>query len=133
MGDVPERQPRLHVEDAGDCSDPGHPSKKRYFAVTKKTHSSLQTYYDAVIDAQKSGQACYWTVTAPVKSVEKDAVFLRCKLCQSEYSVKSPSVALKNHFVQREDRSWTCKYMQQAQNNVDANRQLGDPYGAKKF
>jgi hypothetical protein len=37
----------------------GPPSRQRYFAVTENTYSSLQSNYDAVVDAQKSGTAGY--------------------------------------------------------------------------
>jgi hypothetical protein len=36
--------------------DPGPPYKEHDFAVTKKTYSSLRTYFDAVVDAQKLGK-----------------------------------------------------------------------------
>jgi hypothetical protein len=50
----------------------GPPSKQRYFAVTENTYSSLQSNYDTVVDAQKSGTARYWKMTVPVMSVENE-------------------------------------------------------------
>jgi hypothetical protein len=40
-----------------ESSEPGPPSKKYNFVVTKETYASIQSYYDAVDDTHKSGTA----------------------------------------------------------------------------
>jgi hypothetical protein len=95
-----------------------------YFAVTKKTYSSLESYYDAVVYAQRSGKAPYWRLVDVRKDVALQTVQLVCLECDKAIPARNPADAAKKHFQRNEDGSLFCKESVKKQACIDIALQL---------
>jgi hypothetical protein len=110
---------------AGD--EPDEPATKMYrYVPAKLSFSSLEVFYQAVVDARAKGRAAgrvkYWQFVDVVKDVAKDNVFLKCTMCHKMYTARNPSDSVGKHFVQDKDGVWSCGGLHKAQSGVDANQ-----------
>jgi hypothetical protein len=111
---------------AGD--EPDEPATEMYrYVLAKLSFSSLEVFYQAVVDARAKGRSAgrvkYLQFVHVVKDVAKYNVFLKCTMCHM-YSARNPSDSVGKHFVQDKDGMWSCGGLHKAQSRVDANQTL---------
>jgi hypothetical protein len=82
--------------DAGDAESPTD-QQTWFYSGTKKTYTSLNNFYDAVVQSKQKGKALYWKHCAVVKSERIGEVKLVCNFCQKLFSVANPSDSLAKH------------------------------------
>jgi hypothetical protein len=90
-----------------------------YFAGTKKTYQSLDAFHDAVLQAQRTGKAPYWSLVTVRKDVALGTVQLICSQCSKPISAKNPADSAKKHF-DRKDGAMVCKSVQKIQGSIDS-------------
>jgi hypothetical protein len=84
---------KRHRADAGDPVPPGQ-QQTWFYAGTKKTYTSLNSYYDAVFQSKQKGRALYWKHCSVVKNEALGEVKLVCTFCEKWFSASNPSDSL---------------------------------------
>jgi hypothetical protein len=71
-------------------------SNARVWKFQRRTHETLESFYDAVMGAHANGRAQYWKHVVVVRT--DDDVLLQCKLCSKQLSARNPADSAEHVF-----------------------------------
>jgi hypothetical protein len=87
-----------------------------FFSCTKRTYCTVDEFYAAVLKAQRSGRARYWSKVAVIKL--DSTVVLECRDCGKHLSARNPTDSCSTHFKEHE-KTLVCKQASRFEDEPD--------------